>query len=80
MSEKSLALCVVSLGPAGKRQQQATALRAWAVLPYRCPALPNSRLFHLRPQPTLRQVSRQQPDLQAFVKLLLLADHPDGDH
>jgi hypothetical protein len=32
--------------------QQATTLRAWAVLPYRCPALLNYHPFHLRLRPT----------------------------
>jgi len=32
--------------------QQAVDPRAWAVLPYRCPALPNYRLFRLHLRPT----------------------------
>lgn len=37
--------------PAGGRQQGAMALRAWAVLPDRCPALPDSRRLRPRPHP-----------------------------
>jgi hypothetical protein len=48
-------------GSAGGRQQGAMALRAWAVLPDRCPAQPDSRLLRPRLRLMALQAARRRP-------------------